>query len=82
MVTVLTHKHLYYDENKKDVSLVFISVASSSELPATSAIPDTDLVMHEGSGAWDISTGESYGWVNNAWVKQPNGIPFNFYEEV
>ena len=82
MVTVLTHKHLSYDENGKDVSLVFISVASSSELPATSAIPGTNLVAHEGSGAWDISTGESYGRLGDTWVKQPNGIPFNFYEEV
>ena len=80
MITVMTRKHLYYDDQGRDVVLGFIAVGSASELPAADGIPD--MVLHEASGAWDISTGESYGLLNGTWVKQPNGIPFNFYEEV
>ena len=81
MVTVLTRKHVKYDANKKDIAIVFISVASASELPAVDGIKD--LIIHEGSGAWDISTGDCYGWIDGSgWTKQPNGIPFNYFEEV
>lgn len=81
MITMLTRKHVRYDANGKDIAIVFISVASASELPDVDGIDD--IIIHEGSGAWDISTGESYGWIDGSgWTKQPNGIPFNFYEEV
>jgi len=87
MVTVLTRKHIRYDESdgtKRDVVLAFISVGDASELPDIDEIDG--LLLHEGSGAWDISTGESYGLKvpgdTGTWIKQPNGIPFHFYEEV
>lgn len=87
MITVLTKKHLRYvetDGEKRDEVIAFISVADSSELPEVDGIDG--LLLHEASGAWDISTGNSYGLtVNNGsgtWNPQPNGIPFNYFEEV
>lgn len=86
MQTVLTRKHIRYDESdgtKRDVVLAFIAVGSASELPDIDEIDG--LLLHEGSGAWDISTGVTYGLkvINStgSWIPQPNGIPFKFYEE-
>lgn len=80
-MTVLTRKHIRYDENNKDVCVFFFAVSSSSELPRVDAIDGA--IINEGSGTWDISTGESYGMLaNGTWAKQPNGIPFSYFEEV
>lgn len=86
MQTVMTRKHIRYDESdgtKRDVVLAFIAVGSASELPDIDEIDG--LLLNEGSGAWDISTGATYGLKvtsgSGEWVKQPNGIPFHFYEE-
>lgn len=81
MVTVLTRKHIRNDDQGRDVAIVFIAVASASELPAVDGINNT--IIHEASGAWDISTGDTYAYIaNTGWVKQPNGIPFHYFEEV
>lgn len=86
-ITVLTKKHLRYVETngvKRQEVIAFISVGSASELPDIDGIDG--LLLHEASGAWDISSGTGYGLtVNNGsgtWNPQPNGIPFNYFEEV
>lgn len=81
MRTILRRKHIRYDDQGRDVILALISVANSSELPAPDGIPG--VVLHEGSGAWDISTGDEYGMLaDGSWIKQPNGIPLGIYEGV
>lgn len=80
-VTMLNHKHLYVDDNGKDVVLALISVGSASELPTPAIV--NDKVLHEASCAWDISTGDGYGLLaSGSWVRQPNGLPYNIFEEV
>lgn len=81
-MTVMTRKHIRNDENGKDVAIVFIAVADASELPAKDGIPN--VIINEGSGAWDISTGDTYGFKDSGgWTKQPpGGIPFHYFEEV
>lgn len=79
MITFFSRKHIKY-ENGRDVIIAMISVASASELPAPDAIDG--LHFHEGSGAWDISTGDEYGMLaNGTWQKQPHGLPYGFLPE-
>lgn len=73
MVTILSRKHIRYDSQGRDVARVSISVANTAELPTKYAI--SNLVIAEGSRAWDISTGTRYGFVDNqGWKKQATVI--------
>ena len=76
MVTVLNKKHLRYDPDGRDVVIARISVTSASELPSATGIDG--LRLHEASGAWDISTGDTYGFTDNGsggtWNKQKDRI--------
>lgn len=80
MMTFISKKHIRYDENQNEVVLAIIAVANASELPSPTSIPGT--VLHEASGAWDITTGDKYGLRGTSWVKQPAGFSFDFFEEV
>lgn len=73
MITILARKHIRNDAQGRDIARVYISVSSSSELPAQDAIPN--IIIAEGSKAWDISTGDEYGFiVGQGWNKQPAGV--------
>ena len=72
MITILARKHIRNDAQGRDIARVYISVSSASELPAQDAIPN--LIIAEGSKAWDISTGDEYGFVvGQGWNKQAGG---------
>lgn len=73
MVTILSRKHIRYDDQGRDVARVSISVANTAELPTKYDI--SNMVIAEGSRAWDISTGTRYGFVDNqGWKKQATVI--------
>lgn len=72
MITILARKHIRNDAQGNDIARVYISVSSASELPAQDAIPN--IIIAEGSKAWDISTGDEYGFiVGQGWNKQAGG---------
>ena len=72
MITILARKHIRNDAQGRDIARVYISVSSASELPAQDAIPN--IIIAEGSKAWDISTGDEYGFVvGQGWNKQAGG---------
>ena len=72
MITWLSKKHIRYTPDKKEVVLAYIAVGNASELPTKTGI--NGYVLHEASKAWDISTGDTYGFVDNGsdgvWNKQ------------
>ena len=74
MITIISRKHIRYDSQQRDVARLYIAVASASELPAsTTSIPG--LVFTEASKAWDVSTGDKYGYVDGqGWKKQSTVI--------
>lgn len=73
MITIISRKHIRYDTSGNDIARVFIAVASASELPAVDGIPN--IIIAEGSKAWDISTGDKYGWITGqGWKKQATVI--------
>ena len=80
MVQFISKKHIRYDELGRDVVLAHISVSSASELPTATSIEG--IVLSGGSGAWDVSTGDEYGFANGSWIKQPNGLPNEFFKVV
>lgn len=72
MITILARKHIRNDAQGRDIARVYISVSSASELPEQDAIPK--IIIAEGSKAWDISTGDEYGFiVGQGWNKQAGG---------
>jgi len=79
VVTFLSRKHVKYDARGNDVIIAVVSIASASELPADSV--SDGVVYHEGSRAWDISTGDIYGKLSNTWTKQPAGFNLWIGEE-
>jgi len=73
MITIIARKHLRYDAQGNDIARVYISVSSSSELPAQDGIPK--IIIAEASKAWDVSTGDKYGFVvGQGWKKQATVI--------
>lgn len=73
MITIISRKHIRYDASGKDIARVYIAVASASELPNVNGIPN--IIIAEGSKAWDISTGDKYGWITGqGWKKQATVI--------
>ena len=69
MITIISRKHIRYDASGKDIARVYIAVASASELPDVNGIPN--IIIAEGSKAWDISTGDKYGFITGqGWKKQ------------
>ena len=73
MITIIARKHLRYDAQGNDIARVYISVSSSSELPAQNGIPK--IIIAEASKAWDVSTGDKYGFVvGQGWKKQATVI--------
>lgn len=73
MITIIARKHLRYDAQGNDIARVYISVSSSSELPAQDGIPK--IIIAEASKAWDVSTGDKYGFVvGKGWKKQATVI--------
>lgn len=73
MITIIARKHLRYDTQGNDIARVYISVSSSSELPAQDGIPK--IIIAEASKAWDVSTGNRYGFVvGQGWKKQATVI--------
>ena len=78
MMMFLSRKHIAYQDNGKELTLVTISVASQSELPSGGVYEN--MVFAQGSSAWDINSGEWFGLVNGNWVKQPQPLDFGFYE--
>lgn len=80
MITILARKHIRNDAQGNDIARVYISVSTASELPAQDAIPN--IIIAEGSKAWDISTGDEYGFiVGQGWNKQAGG-GVSDYEEL
>jgi hypothetical protein len=81
MLTIIHTRHVEYEsEQTTDKTVIaYLSVAAASELPSPDGIPG--FVLHEGSRAWNISTGDIYGLLaNGTWVLQPKGSrywPFN-----
>ena len=74
MITILERKHIRVDSTTgKEVIRAVISVATSSELPSKTGIDNT--ILDEGSRAWDISTGDEYGFTNDGqWHKQKERV--------
>ena len=69
MITILSQKHLTHDAAGRDVSIMYISLSSSADLPTKYDIPG--IAIHEGSRAWDISTGKMYGFLESGgWQEQ------------
>lgn len=74
MITILARKHIRYDAEGRDVCRIFIAVASASELPASQTAIDR-INFTEASRAWDVSTGDKYGYVvGQGWKKQATVI--------
>lgn len=69
MITIISRKHVKYDSLGRDIIRVYIAVASASELPGKYDIDNA--VISEASKAWDISTGDRYGFIDGqGWKKQ------------
>lgn len=74
MITIISRKHIRYDSEGRDVARIYIAVASASELPASQTAID-GLNFTEASKAWDVSTGDKYGYVvGQGWKKQATVI--------
>lgn len=74
MITIIARKHIRYDAEGRDVARIFIAVASASELPASQTAID-NINFTEASRAWDVSTGDKYGYVvGQGWKKQATVI--------
>ena len=74
MITIISRKHIRYDSNGRDVARIYIAVASASELPASQTAID-GINFTEASKAWDVSTGDKYGYVvGQGWKKQATVI--------
>jgi len=77
MITFLSRKHIRYDELGRDVVRVAIAVSSSLDLPTKYSIDG--VVIAESSKAWDISTGDQYGFLDaSGWTKQPGSMSGDF----
>lgn len=73
MVTFLSKKHIRFDSDGRDVVVAVIAVASASELPTPTGVDG--VRFHEGTRAWDISTGDEYGMLSDGtWNKQKEKV--------
>ncbi len=71
MISIRNEKFIKY-ENNKSVMRMEIDVDSAEELPAKDYF--SGRTLYQGSIAWDISTGDLYGFKSTGeWVNQDGG---------
>ena len=62
------YEHVGFN-NGREVIIAEVIVGSASELPSATYFNGFEL--HEASKAWDVSTGDCYGFTSNGvWTKQ------------
>lgn len=77
MIMMVNQKHLEYDTQGNDVVIAKLNVTTAAELPSPTSI--YGYVLHEGSTAKDMTTGEEYGLTSDGeWHKQGRKFDLNY----